>query len=330
MSQRDTIRAVLTCWRNSGWQDRAGAAVSAAAEIEAGRTAEQAAAQLPGEFLASNGATKRDVARALEKITEHRPLTGRPVRRVLILTALDVEYAAVRSHVNVRDTARTSSGGYYEVGSVEGESFEWSAYIAEVQAGNVGAATEVALAVGSFKPDLVVFCGVAGAMKPDIELGTVIVPTKVYLYQGGKEANVAGTDGGTRFYARPESYNTMFGLVQLATAVRRSFDRPVEIKPIAAGEVLVGGSKSRTAELIREHYNDAIAVDMESGGVYLAAFRLRVPVIAVRGISDHMDDKTAESDVDRQPAASACAADFLVALLQAATNADLGQSPEEQ
>ncbi len=75
---------------------------------------------------------------------------------------------------------------------------------------------------------------------------------------------------------------------------------------------------SDQAQVIHEHYNDAIAVEMESACVAQAAhLNQSLPVIVVRGISDRADGtKTITDGLDWQPKAAANAAAFAVALAQ--------------
>jgi hypothetical protein len=95
------------------------------------------------------------------------------------------------------------------------------------------------------------------------------------------------------------------------------------LKPIAAGQVVVTSKDSDVAKRIKLHYNDATAVEMESAGMYMAAQRADRPALAIRGISDLLDDKSAEADADRQPLASEHAAAFTFALLRAIESDDL-------
>ena len=61
--------------------------------------------------------------------------------------------------------------------------------------------------------------------------------------------------------------------------------------------------------------------------MYEAAFRAELPALAVRGISDHLDDKDPDGDAVNQPNAAANAAHFTVSLLkESSTTTIRGQS----
>ncbi len=78
----------------------------------------------------------------------------------------------------------------------------------------------------------------------------------------------------------------------------------VEIRPIAAGEVVHADGRSSLMEKVRRNFSDAGAVDMESLGLYEAAHRDDLPALAVRGISDCVGDKQPDADREWQPRAA--------------------------
>ena len=88
------------------------------------------------------------------------------------------------------------------------------------------------------------------------------------------------------------------------------------------GEVVLADPDSNLRRLIAERFNDAAAIDMESHGVYETAHRYEIPILAVRGLSDLLGDKTPETDREIQPPAVANAAAFAIALLRQADEGD--------
>jgi len=102
--------------------------------------------------------------------------------KVVVLTALQLEFKAVRHYLtNVQSVLH--NGSRYEAGQFG----DIEILIVEVGAGNTAAAAEATRAVEYFKPDTVVFVGVAGGIK-DVVVGDVVVATKVYAYETGKES----------------------------------------------------------------------------------------------------------------------------------------------
>jgi nucleoside phosphorylase len=158
--------------------------------------------------------------------------------RAVILTALPVEYLAVRTHLSDLQEEMHPQGTIYERGKFAANGQEWEVGIAEVGAGNAGAAIEAERAIAYFKPDILFFVGIAGGIK-DVAIGDVVAATKVYSYESGKF--------GDQFLTRPTLVQSNYKLVQRARAEARkeywwqrlsniSAPRPrVFVAPIAAG-----------------------------------------------------------------------------------------------
>jgi nucleoside phosphorylase len=250
---------------------------------------------------------------------------------VVVLTALNLEYQAVRGYLDRPQMQPHHAGTLFEVGALPGTS--WRIVLAVIGEGNQGAAVLAERAITLFHPAALLFVGVAGALMSDIELGDVVVATRIYSYHGGKEE-------GQEFLARPRAWDTSHHLDQLARHIARTGRwRPllperagqrrfaVHFRPVAAGEVVLNSRTSPLAEQIRRHYNDAAAIEMESAGAAQAAQLNRaLPIITIRGISDRADGGKYEADdAGWQPVAAAHAAAFAVALL---TELPVGESDD--
>ncbi|WP_432967908.1 purine phosphorylase [Dactylosporangium sp. CA-233914] len=240
-------------------------------------------------------------------------MSGAPV---VILTALNLEYNAVRARLHGLREHRHPAGTLFEVGWLPGGG---RAALGLVGKGNHPAAVLAERAMTEFAPVAVVFAGIAGRLWPSIGLGDVVVASQVYAYHGGTSED----DG---MSARPRTWEIAHGAGQLAQRLIRTGawagDRAgeavptVHFGPIAAGEVVQDSAVSDHARWVREHYNDALAIEMEAAGVAQAGHLNRaLPVIVVRGISDRADGtKTSTDGRSWQPRAAANAAAFAVAL----------------
>ena len=103
---------------------------------------------------------------------------------VVVLTALPVEYQAVRRHL--RHVRRVPvQGSEFEVGSLPGDSAR--IVLGQSEEGIVAAAVLAAEAIREFEPRALVFVGVAGALKNDLRIGDVVVATKVHAVHGAKQ-----------------------------------------------------------------------------------------------------------------------------------------------
>ena len=148
----------------------------------------------------------------------------------------------------------------------------------------------------------------------DVVLGDVVVATKVYAYESGKD--------GKEFQSRPEAPKTDYSYGQAAKSLARSDDRvkqvlggdgvttpTVFVAPIAAAEKVVASTDSQAFKLLKKSYGDAVAVEMESFGVLSACRMSRgIKVLIVRGISDLIDGKTKSDEEGWQEKAAVSAA----------------------
>ena len=243
---------------------------------------------------------------------------------LVILTALELEYVAVRRElVDVRTSAHPA-GTLFEIGQLRNA--DGAVAIAVTGPGNRNTAVLAERAIAAFHPQALLFAGIAGALHDDIAIGDVLVATRVYSYQGGRSED-------DEFLARPRSWDAPHELEQLARQVARAkmwtgrLGRDpapaVHFLPIAAGEVVLDSRRSSLAEFLRRTYNDAAAIEMESAGAFEAGYlNHALPVLAIRSISDMADGQKAKSDTSgSQPLAAAHAAAFAVAMAEAIVEA---------
>ncbi|MEU9455781.1 5'-methylthioadenosine/S-adenosylhomocysteine nucleosidase [Streptomyces sp. NPDC048277] len=230
---------------------------------------------------------------------------------VVVLTALALEYAAVRAHLPEREElVRDGDGTRVEYGRPAGT--EWHLALAELGEGAKTAAALTTQIIDWLEPEAVLFVGVAGSLKADIGIGDVVVGTKVYGIHGGKQT----PDG---FLVRPEAWPVSNALLGAArSAVRDMSGVRAHFKPIASGDVVLADAGSEIAEHLRRHYNDAAAIEMEgAGAVHAAHLNGQIHALVIRGISDHADAAKHEADaLGSQQRAAAQAASVAVAVLR--------------
>lgn len=216
----------------------------------------------------------------------------------VILTAIPIEFLAVCEHLEDLEEVVHPKGMVYEKGIFRGDGTTWEVAVAEVGAGNTQSCLETERAVDYFKPLVAIFVGIAGGFKDDITFGDIVVGEKAYEYESGKIKEGV-------MLTRPECGKSSYAILQRARAIARKEEwksriiNPDEskipkviVKPIAAGEKVIADSRSDIAELLRTHYNDTAAVEMEGYGFYKVIEENEgVYGLIVRGISDMLDQK---------------------------------------
>lgn len=237
---------------------------------------------------------------------------------VVILTALNLEYTAVRDRLTDVRVHWHRADTRFETGRLDRGGCRVA--LGLVGKGNNSAAVLAERAIAEFSPSALLFSGVAGGLWPSVKLGDVVVASQVYAYHGG-----TSEDDGLK--ARPRAWEISHRAAQIAQHLIRteewltdtpngSFRPTARFAPIAAGEVVQDSSVSEQALWVREHYNDALAIEMEGAGVAQAGHLNRaLPVVVIRGISDRADGTKASTDGQNwQPRAAAHAAMFTIAL----------------
>lgn len=258
--------------------------------------------------------------------------TYAPVLSAVILTALPVEYQAVRAHLHNPQEEIHPEGTIYERGVFLSHKQSWEIGLVETRMGAARAAFEAERAIDYFKPNVILFVGIAGGLKA-VTIGDIVVATKIYGYESGKAE--------TSFLTRPEVGISTYRMIQRAQAVARntSWLRRIQPNPpplppkafiaaLAAGEKVVASTLSDTWKLLRQSYEDAIAVEMEGYGFLQAVHgNQRVEALVVRGISDLVEGKSEADAAGMQEIAANHASAFAFEVLAQLTAEELAIPP---
>jgi len=242
--------------------------------------------------------------------------------RIVVLTALPLEAAAVRAHLPRPARHDLPAGTIVEEAALPGTGY--SVCLVCTGRGNGQAAVVAERVINWAAPAAVLFVGIAGGLKKDIALGEVVAATRVLGYQGGK-ATASG------FKTQPLAWPGAHRLLQVAQYVEANAlwmkflpdgdahpGPNVHFKPIASGDVVKDADDSPLAVLLDTAYNDAVAIEMEAAGVAQAASDGKVDLLVIRGISDRADGTKASSDDGGwQPRAARRAAAFALGVIAA-------------
>ena len=249
------------------------------------------------------------------------------------MTALAEEREAVRRHLRDVNIVRsgTTTG---DIGVFESDGNVATVAIIETGPGNVEASTATSAALRDLGPKTVVMVGIAGGVK-DVSIGDVVVSRKVYWVEPEKLIAEQTGSGSVRSATlpRPDFGPVSYRLAQTARGVVASGtwrgrglagdakrlngeQARALVSPLAIVEKVVADGQSTLAIAIRRSFSDAVALAMEDFGVLRAvAQHESAAAIAIRGISDLLDDKSRTDEQGGQELAAANAAAFAFELL---------------
>jgi nucleoside phosphorylase/PAS domain-containing protein len=276
------------------------------------------------DFIAAEGtASLRPVGRArpIGLPAQPQDREGRPGPWVVVFTAIEAEYEAVKEYLAGPFRQHEERGTLYELGALPDVHGSWRVAVTQNGPGSTTAGVQLDRAVPVFTPEIVLFLGVAGGRK-DVALGDVVVADIIYDYEWGKST----LEG---YLPRMRTHPSAHRLLQRARLVA-SEDRwqqrirpacpkrrPASfVKPIVTGGKVVTDNRSAVARLLDQYASDALAVETEGHGFLEGAYmNPGVDALVIRGISDLLTGKDQANDDYWQPVASRHAAAFAIELL---------------
>lgn len=201
----------------------------------------------------------------------------------LVLGAMDGEVAAITAGMDV--DSRGEWRGFPVVrGSISGA----PVVVSRTGVGKSLSAMLCQHLIDEYAPERIIFTGVAGALREDLEIGDTVIAEDTM--QHDMDVTALGFERGQIPYSPHRFFACDRGLVETAMAVappRGSVHR---------GRVLTGdqfiADPARREELAEAF--DAIAVEMEGASVGLVASVNAIPFLLIRTISDHSDGSAVE------------------------------------
>ncbi|NUN99366.1 MAG: 5'-methylthioadenosine/S-adenosylhomocysteine nucleosidase [Saprospiraceae bacterium] len=239
--------------------------------------------------------------------------------RVLILTPISVEHKAILANLT-SPVDKIVEGSRYVSGDFLGKHGKVEVFTQQTGSGNSTIALATEKAIRNIQPMVIILAGIAGGVK-DVAIGDVVVGTKFYGYESGKETE-------TGFVVRPEAGSYSKDLLAIAQSVAGN-DRwknrvpagaaaaaKVIFGPIASGDKVVAANDGTIARLLKQSFNDTTALEMESNGFGQAMqYHPGIRFINIRGVSDLLGGKSKSDAEGSQERASANMAAFIFELL---------------
>ncbi len=255
-------------------------------------------------------------------------------RTAVILTALPVEMTAVLARLNADRSVEMIGQILCETGYfMASGGGSWRIVACEIGPGSVDTAGAVVAVTSRVKPDILMFVGIAGALKDDLRIGDVVAASEIAWTERGK-----WSQGG--YLPRIRTISLSASLVQLARKIARDgnwINRLAASRPDA--RAIVGQIASGEKVSADEHYrawlqaafSDALAIENEGFALARAAeVHADAQRLVVRGISDSADgSKTDDGHASAADAAAAFAFELLDACGQAAAGPGRRQAPDQ-
>lgn len=233
---------------------------------------------------------------------------------IVILCPIAVEFEAV--YQLLEDTEEGNGpvlAQDFALGYVSAANHIWKVALVETgsRTEHLGAIT--ARVMYYFQPKYILLVGVAGGIK-DVAIGDIVIATKAYGYDSGKESE-------NGFDSRPYVIDHPVEILRICRRLARKYNSQkrsfkVVLGPIASGNKVVAYRDAVTYQIIKQHYNDTIALEMEATGFAEAASGFGVQFANIRGISDLLDNKTKSDKEGSQELASQRAAQFTIDLIR--------------
>ncbi|MCR9191299.1 MAG: 5'-methylthioadenosine/S-adenosylhomocysteine nucleosidase [Gammaproteobacteria bacterium] len=155
--------------------------------------------------------------------------------------------------------------------------------------GTVASAITTTILCDKLQPELIIFCGVAGGLKPDQRIGDLVIANKIIdadLYQLPALLKDTPYKNGL---IDPHTLNIITGEYPVNPTIKPiiesfSFER-LKLGIIVSSSVFPAPEKlfSKLIAL------DCSVIEMESAGLFKAAIYYQIPVITVRAISNLLD-----------------------------------------
>jgi len=240
------------------------------------------------------------------------------MNHIAILTPIPLEHQAILACL-VSQTERIVEGSRFVSGQFESKHGVFNIVTHQTGSGNSTVALATEKSVRLFQPLVVILAGIAGGVK-DVDLGDVVVGTKFYGYESGKETE-------TGFVVRPEAGYYSMDLQAIAQSVagngrwknRVAGGAPgakVVFGPIASGNKVIAATDGAVYRLLKQSFNDTTALEMEAIGFGQAMqHHPGIRFINIRGISDLLEGKSHADAGGSQERAAAHMSAFIFELL---------------
>ncbi|OOE53422.1 5'-methylthioadenosine/S-adenosylhomocysteine nucleosidase [Salinivibrio kushneri] len=200
--------------------------------------------------------------------------------KIGIIGAMEQEVNLLRDKMENSATHQEGGCTFY-TGTLQGHDI----VLLQSGIGKVAAAVGTSLLLSQFKPDWVINTGSAGAFEPSLNLGDVVVSSKVCYHDA--DATAFGYQMG-QVPQQPAVFESDEALMQLA---EKAVDSQTHVVRglICTADTFVHTEAHR--QHIHTHFPDAVAAEMEAAAIAQVCAQFATPFVVVRAISDVVAEK---------------------------------------
>ncbi len=222
--------------------------------------------------------------------------------KIAIVAAMAEELAPFRAHFSARTV--------WQQGKTVIEAVNDELYLVESGIGKANAAATAAWLCDKIQPELIINTGTTGSFRSEFALGDVIYSDK-FVY-----SDVDATGFGYAFGQVPQmpaEYPVAEELLAKIAAVLKANEITAHLGTIVTTDSFMSSPEAIAA--IRAAFPTIAAADMEGAAIAQIASFYEIPIINVRGISDHVGDSAPETFDNTVDFAAAQAFQAVAALL---------------
>ena len=216
---------------------------------------------------------------------------------ILLLSAMPEEIAALRAGLSNFEL-ESGAGREFVIGSLGIQ----PVVLAFSRWGKVAAATTAAHALSRYPIQAVVFTGIAGALKADLEIGDLVLADRLFQHDLDARPFFAPTEVPLLGISALPACTTLSGRLEAAyrhwAAGERQAGRnapALHRGAIATGDQVIGDAAAR--DRVRQVTPEALCVEMEGAAVAQVCHEFGLPYACLRMISDHADERLTPEQV---------------------------------
>ena len=199
-----------------------------------------------------------------------------------IIGAMEEEVTLLRDKIENRQTLNIAGCEIY-TGTLNGTEVA----LLKSGIGKVAAAMGATLLLEHCKPDVIINTGSAGGLAPTLKVGDIVVSDDVRYHDA--DVTAFGYEYG-QLPGCPAGFKADEKLIAAAEACIKKLDRHAVRGLVVSGDAFINGAENLAK--IRQHFPNAIAVEMEATAVAHVCHNFGVPFVVVRAISDVADKES--------------------------------------